>query len=63
MQKNARGYVQDSFSALNNAKESLQSALQTVEKNQNREQIEQSLQVVENALQQCSQTVNSLEQG
>lgn len=62
MQKNARGHVQDSFSALNNAKESLQSALQTVEKNQNREQIEQSLQVVENALQQCSQTVNSLEQ-
>ncbi|APH03838.1 hypothetical protein [Bacillus weihaiensis] len=62
MQKNARGYVQDSYSALENAKTCLQDALQTVEKDSNRERIQQSLQSVEHALQQCGQTVDILEQ-
>lgn len=62
MQKNARGFVQDSVSALETARESLQSALQTVEKGENREKIESSLHSVETALQQCGQTVNVLEQ-
>lgn len=62
MQKNARGFVQDSVSALETARTSLQSALQTVEKGTNREKIESSLQSVEVALQQCGQTVNGLEQ-
>jgi hypothetical protein len=47
MQKNARGYVQDSCTALNEAKSCLQNALQTVEEQGNRQQIEQSLQAVE----------------
>ncbi|WP_226669455.1 hypothetical protein [Metabacillus litoralis] len=62
MQKNARGYVQDSYSALETAKTSLQNALQTVEKDSNREKIQSSLQTVEAALNQCSQTVNILEE-
>ncbi|WP_110113745.1 hypothetical protein [Bacillus sp. CGMCC 1.16541] len=62
MQKNARGYVQDSCTALNEAKSCLQNALQTVEEQGNRQQIEQSLQAVESALGQCSGTANSLEQ-
>ncbi|WP_175640586.1 hypothetical protein [Metabacillus schmidteae] len=62
MQKNARGFVQDSVSALETAKTSLQSALQTIEKGTNREKIGVSLQSVEAALQQCGQTANVLEQ-
>ncbi|MBM7605415.1 hypothetical protein FS935_10010 [Metabacillus litoralis] len=62
MKKNARGYVQDSYSALENAKNSLQQALQTVEKDSNRERIQSSLQSVESALDQCGQTVNVLEE-
>lgn len=62
MQQNARGYVQESYSALSNAKDNLQNALQTVENDTNRQNIEDSLRVVEQALQQCSQTVNRLEQ-
>jgi hypothetical protein len=62
MQKNARGYVQDTFSALTTARDSLQSALQTVESDANRNNIEGSLRAVETALQQCGQTVDSLEQ-
>ncbi|KAA0546628.1 hypothetical protein FZW96_15435 [Bacillus sp. BGMRC 2118] len=61
MQKNARGYVQDSASALDNARESLQNALQTVEKDTNRTDIEETLNAVEAALQQCNQTVSALE--
>ncbi|MFZ3589597.1 hypothetical protein ACOI1C_10000 [Bacillus sp. DJP31] len=62
MQKNARGYVQDSVSALSNAKENLQNALGTVERETNRTDIEQTLKTVESALEQCSQTANVLEQ-
>lgn len=62
MDKNARRYVQDSFHSLQEAKNCLEHALQTVEKSDNRERIEQSLQAVENALQKCNQTVNILEQ-
>ncbi|MBM7659685.1 ribosome recycling factor [Bacillus mesophilus] len=62
MQKNARGFVQESYSALTNARENLQQALNTVEKNENRGQIEDSLRAVEDALQQCNQTVERLEQ-
>lgn len=62
MEKNARGYVQDSVSALSQARENLQNALGTVEKDSNRTDIEQTLQAVESAIQQCSQTVDTLEQ-
>lgn len=62
MQKNARGYVQDSVSELSNARENLQNALTSVEKDSNRKDIEQTLQAVESALQQCSQTADTLEQ-
>jgi type II secretory pathway component PulF len=62
MQKNARGYVQDSCTLLNEAKSSLEQALQTVERDSNREHIQQSLQTVESALQQCSSTASVLEQ-
>ncbi|TYR78713.1 hypothetical protein FZC66_18260 [Priestia megaterium] len=62
MQKNARGYVQDSCTSLNEAKACLQQALQTVEKDSNRERIEQSLQAVEHALEQCDATATTLSQ-
>ena len=62
MQKNARGYVQDSCSALETAKSSLQNALNTVEQDSNRERIQSSLQSVETALHQCGQTADILEQ-
>lgn len=61
MQKNARGYVQDSASALDNARMSLQNALQTVEKDSNKTDIQDTLSAVEAALQQCNQTVSALE--
>lgn len=62
MQKNARGYVQDSYSALQTAKSSLENALQTVEKGSNHERIQHSLQSVEAALQQCGQTADILKE-
>ncbi|MGG0186821.1 hypothetical protein CN326_20310 [Bacillus sp. AFS018417] len=62
MQKNARGHVQDSCQALHEAKNCLQSALQTVEKSDNRQRIEQSLQAVQHALQQCDSTADILSQ-
>ncbi|EEM04966.1 hypothetical protein bmyco0003_26680 [Bacillus pseudomycoides] len=62
MNKNARGYVQDSYHSLHEAKQSLEHALQTVEKSDNRERIEQSLQAVEHALQKCDHAVHILEQ-
>ncbi len=62
MKKNARGYVQDSFHSLQEAKNCLEQALQTVEKSDNRERIEHSLQAVEDALQKCDHTVHILEQ-
>ncbi|MCP8970718.1 hypothetical protein [Ectobacillus ponti] len=61
-QKNARGHVQDSCSALNEAVSCLQSALDTVEKSDNRQRIEQSLQAVQNALHQCDSTAQVLSQ-
>ena len=42
MHQNARGYVQDSFQSLQEAKQCLEAALQTVEKDFNRARIEQS---------------------
>lgn len=62
MQKNARGYVQDSVGALNEAKDCLQNALNTVEKGSNRDRIEQTLQQVNSALESCDQTVGALGQ-
>ncbi|MBO9129171.1 hypothetical protein [Bacillus sp. 165] len=62
MQKNARGHVQDSCSALNEAKSCLESALQTVEKSDNAQRIQQSLQAVETALHQCDSTAQILSQ-
>lgn len=62
MQKNAKGFVQDSCTSLTAAKTSLEQALQTVEKGSNRERIEQSLQAVEAALGQCDSTASTLSQ-
>lgn len=62
MQKNARGHVQDSCSALHQAADCLQHALQTVEKTDNRHRIEQSLQAVQQALHQCDSTAQILSQ-
>lgn len=62
MQKNARGLVQDSCNALEQAKSCLQDALQTVEEPGNRQRIEQSLHSVESALQQCDSTAQILAQ-
>ncbi|HHT7189881.1 TPA: hypothetical protein ACTZ5N_003276 [Bacillus cereus] len=62
MEKNARGFVQDSYHSLQEAKHCLEGALQTVEKDFNRARIEQSLYAVEQALQRCDYTVHILEQ-
>ncbi|WP_456275802.1 hypothetical protein [Bacillus sp. AK128] len=62
MEKNARGYVQETYSALTTARENLQNALQTVERDSNRNEIQDSLQAVEEAIQQCSKTVSRLEE-
>lgn len=62
MQKNARGYSQDAQNALNQAKGNLQNALTTVEKQENKALIEQSLVAIESALKHCDMTVNSLKQ-
>ncbi len=62
MHQNARGYVQDSFQSLQEAKHCLEEALQTVEKDFNRARIEQSLYAIEQAIQRCDYTVHILEQ-
>jgi hypothetical protein len=56
MQKNAHGYVQESCTALNQAVDCLHHAAQTVEKPENRQRIEQSLQTLEQALKSCVNT-------
>ena len=61
MHQNARGYVQDSFQSLQEAKNCLEEALETVEKDFNRARIEQSLYAVEQAIQRCEYTVHILE--
>ncbi|PRT25658.1 hypothetical protein [Bacillus thuringiensis] len=61
MHQNARGYVQDSFQSLQEAKNYLEEALETVEKDFNRARIEQSLYAVEQAIQRCEYTVHILE--
>lgn len=58
MHENARGYVQDSFQSLQEAKQCLEAALQTVEKDFNRARIEQSLYAIEQAIQRCDYTVH-----
>lgn len=60
MQKNARGLVQDSCNNLNTARQSLQSAIDTAEKPQNRQDIQDALRVVDSALSKCQGIANSL---
>ncbi|WP_379968063.1 hypothetical protein [Ectobacillus sp. sgz5001026] len=62
MQKNAKSYVQDSCQALNQAASCLQDALQTVEKANNRQQIQSSLQAVQGAITQCTSVEQALSQ-
>ncbi len=62
MEKNARGYVQDSCAALEHASRCLEQALSTVEKGQNRERIQQSLDQLMAVQSKCSDTANVLEQ-
>ncbi|PEX82509.1 hypothetical protein [Bacillus cereus] len=62
MHENARGFVQNSFQSLQEAKHCLEKALQTAEQNSNRARIEQSLYAVEQALQRCDYTAYILEQ-
>lgn len=60
MQKNARGLVQDSCNNLNTARESLQNAIETAEKPQNRQEIQDALRVVDSALSKCQGIANTL---
>ncbi|TKD71399.1 hypothetical protein [Pseudalkalibacillus hwajinpoensis] len=62
MEKNARGYVQDSCQALEEASRCLEQALSTVEKGQNRERIQQSLNELTAVQTHCGETANVLEQ-
>ncbi|WP_165994972.1 hypothetical protein [Bacillus sp. Cs-700] len=62
MEKNARGYVQESCQALEEASRCLQQALSTVEKDQNRARIQQSLDGLTAVQSHCSETVNVLSQ-
>ena len=60
MQKNARGLVQDSCNNLNTARQSLQNAIETAEKPQNRQEIQDALRVVDSALSKCQGIANTL---
>lgn len=62
MEKNARGYVQESCQALEKASRCLQQALSTVEKDQNRDRIQQSLDGLTAVQSHCSETANVLSQ-
>lgn len=62
MEKNARGYVQDSCQALEEASRCLEQALSTVEKGQNRERIQQSLNELTAVQTHCGETASVLEQ-
>ncbi|MBF0708724.1 hypothetical protein IQ283_19165 [Alkalihalobacillus hwajinpoensis] len=62
MEKNARGYVQDSCRALEEASKYLEDALSTVEKGQNRDRIQQSLDELMTVQSHCNETANVLEQ-
>jgi prefoldin subunit 5 len=56
------GKEYSTVSALSEAKDCLQNALNTVEKGSNRDRIEQTLQQVNSALQSCDQTAGVLGQ-
>lgn len=62
MQKNARGYVQDTCRELKEAEQCLQQALETVEKESNRERIQNSLNQLMTVQTYCSETERILEQ-
>lgn len=62
MQKNARGYLQETCRELKEAEKSLQQALETVEKEPNRQRIEQSLQQLSAVQAYCSETEGILEE-
>ncbi|WP_270182160.1 hypothetical protein [Alkalihalobacillus sp. CinArs1] len=62
MEKNARGYVQDTCRDLKAAEASLQQALQTVEKEHNKQRIEESLSQLQAVQAYCSETESKLEE-
>jgi len=62
MQKNARGYTEDATTALKQAVENLQAAIRTVEQDDNRNSLQESLHTVEMAYKQTSNTANVLGQ-
>lgn len=62
MQKNARQFTEDATTALKHAVENLQSALETVEKPQNHELIEQALQACQTAYNHTNSTASALGQ-
>lgn len=62
MNKNAHDYTECASNALKQAVQDLQSALQTVEKPENRDKIQQSLQAVESAYNQTCNTCDALAQ-
>lgn len=57
--KNARQNVECTIEKLHHAKNDLQNALSTVEKDANRKNIQCSLEAVENALRQTENTINN----
>lgn len=57
--KNAKQHVQEVFSQLSNAKNSLNQALTSAEKPENKQQIQNSLNAVENAITTTSTTLTN----
>ncbi|WP_205694246.1 EscE/YscE/SsaE family type III secretion system needle protein co-chaperone [Clostridium manihotivorum] len=56
---NARQNVQTTFDELNHCKQHLQDALNTVEKDQNRQKIQRSLDAVNNAINVTQDTIST----
>ncbi|WP_377888988.1 hypothetical protein [Alkalihalobacillus sp. R86527] len=61
MQKNARGYVQETCKELKEAERNLQHALETVEKDPNRQRIQESLNQLMAVQTYCNETEGMLE--
>lgn len=57
--KNARQYVQDACNQLESAKNGLNAALGTVEKQENRQPIQNTLNTVDSALQAANSTLSN----
>ncbi|MGH4123389.1 MAG: EscE/YscE/SsaE family type III secretion system needle protein co-chaperone [Clostridium sp.] len=59
MEKNARQHVEDVYHKLQTSRTSLTEAISTVEKEENRQQIQNTLNAVQSALQTATETLSN----